>query len=598
MRTIISTIALAVSLLASAQEMHFKGTQGLFNKSMAMSEMVGLQNTFDENNNPIIIMESRNGAKYSCPAKDVEIDVTPRSLASKNSKYHTLIETVRRYDNIDELEFGDFIGVGEKTDYSFDEYVEAFYWLSQYVGKDLAATMKPYLKLNTALLGMKNMVKQENIRVQVYDIVYVGVDSRGQKTPFSARFIWPYDANENNLIKLTNIYVDNHATVITKGMEPSNMFWAFSAQPVLSKGYFVVQPDLIGFGATAGYSQQYIDKDINGADVAYSIVAAQQFIDWFQENKKEHGFRMDANAPVINSGASQGATTAMAGTYYIENCMDKEKYNINLKETHVCSGGYDMAYSMDFFANQDILDYPIKVPAFFIGLAAAHPELLRDGDKQLTLNDYFQPSAEYFHYIEDGVDYGNFWQTMDLLIDNRLVQVVCSYAFWDEAAGGPSIRTMLTHDQLNEDLHSINWNAPKMKGVKSFLDANNMCDPNIWKPVAPVKLYTTPNDITVPAQNSYNFYGNMYPYNQEITLDITKDLPEIFPPEMGYGDHMTLCFIWYIAEMTGIDISIVNEIVKAAMNGNEEKALDMAKRALIKNTPEAAKAFANIEETY
>lgn len=583
MRKTFTLALLAVGLMASAQELRFEGTQGIFNKSMPVSEMKSLSHTLDADGNPIIVMESLCGAKYTSPAKGVTITTSTRSEPSNcpaiGGKWQH-VEYIKPYTNIDDLEYGDLIGYAAKKDYSFDEYIDATYWLAAYMGVDMGGMVKPYLLANLAILATTNGCLMENIRFQTYDVMYVGVDNKGNKIPVSGRFLYPYNKNNNHL-HLSDIYLDNHGTVFRKMREPSNDFSFFSPAPVCTKGYLIVQPDLIGFGATESYSQQYIDKNINGAESAYAVIAAQQFIKWMKDNNVEHGFCMEANPSVIVSGLSQGATTALGATWFIENELDKNKFKINLKETRICSGAYNMELCMNWFAETDNLTYPIKVPAMFIGVATSHNDMLKSSTgEQYYIHDYFSPIASQYQHSDkndfgETENFGNIWQIIDCL---NMVQTVPQTCLYYAFAGGPnpqvgpSMHKMLASDLFTGDEWNapLNWECDKLKALKKYLDMNNLADPNVWKPKNPIKMMVTTKDDIIPQETSLEFYNNMRPYNKNICLTVLEEVPQAFDAASGYGPHMMACFVWAIAEMTGLPVTIINEIMMKQLAGDDK----------------------------
>lgn len=582
MRKIFTLAFLAASLIASAQELRFEGTQGIFNTAMPISEMKSLTQTFDADGKPIIVMESLCGAKYTTPAEGVKITTSTRSEPSAcpaiGGKWQH-IEYIKPYTNIDDLEYGDLIGYAARKDYSLDEYIDATYWLAAYMGVDMGGMVKPYLKGNLDVLCTLSGCKVEDIRFQTYDILYVGVDPKGQKLPVSGRITYPYNTKNNHLY-LSNLYLINHASVFRKMREPSNDFSFFSPAPICTKGYLVVEPDLIGFGATESYSQQYMDKNINGAEAAYSVIAAKQFIQWVKDNDIEHGFRMLANPSVINVGLSQGASSAIGTAYFIENIMDTEKFNINLKESRICSGAYNMELCMNWYAETDNITYPIKVPAMFIGLATAHPEILKSSTgEHYYIHDYFSPIASQYEHTDkndfgEPQNFGNMWQILDCL---NMVQTVPQTCLYYAFAGGPnpqvgpSIHKMLARDLFVSDEWNapFDWNCDKMKAVKAYLDKNNFADPNVWIPKNPIKMAVTVKDDIIPYETSVEFYNNMKPYNNNISLTILQDVPQAFDAASGYGPHMMACFVWNIAEMTGLPLTLVNEIMMKKLSGDD-----------------------------
>lgn len=585
MKKILSTALLAASITASAQELHFDGVQGIFNSDKAVSEIRSYEVKNNEAGVPTIYMKLWNGAEYTAPATDVTITSTTRSVPSLSSKFNDLKYVAKEFQDIDDLEFGDFIGVSNDEIYDFDGFINLFYNMMYGYGIDPYTTYKPLLQAVLATFTLKNSVMIENIRFHSFSVMYVGADPDGKKIPLTARFIYPYNINESNPVHLDGFYVDNHCTVQQKTYEPSNYVWPFYAAPICVKGLFSILPDLVSFGSSAGYSQQFIDKDVNGSGVAYSIVAAQQFVEWQQQNDMAE-FTMDENPSVINAGTSQGATSALSGTYFIENKMDKTKYNINLAETHISSGAYDMKSCMDWYAKQDNIVYSVKIPIFFMGLMSAHHDMLKSSTgKQFYINDFFSPRAAFVYTDADGKTWGNIWQCLDnyRFNGNLAVSHTCSaMAFYGGKNPGanPSIHNMLASDVFTvkdptaENFYDsgLDWNCDKLKAIKAFMDQNNFTNPRLWKPVAPIKLTATRADDMIPVSNTTSFFMNMLLFNQGIQMELTEDVPNVFGEyQSSYGAHMAFCMVWYLSEITGLPVNVINELMKSILSDGEEE---------------------------
>lgn len=590
MKKIFSAILLSASITASAQEMHFDKTQSIFNKDKAIPEIRSYEVKDNEDGVSTIYLKLWNGAEYTTPANDARITTATRSTPSASSKFNSLKYITKACDNIDELEFGDFLGISNDEVYDLDGFIDLFYNNMYAFGIDPYSTYKPLLQAVLLIFAQKNNTSIDDIRFHSFSIIYVGADTNGNKIPLSARLIYPYSTTSITPVVLDGFYVDNHCTVQLKGTEPSDHTWPFTSAPYCAKGYMSIMPDLISFGSSAGYSQQFIDKDINGSGVAYSIVAAQQFVKWQKENRMAE-YTMDSKQSVINAGTSQGATSALAGTYFIENEMDKSKYNINLKETHVSSGAYDMKGCMDWFAQQDNIVYSVKVPIFFMGLMSAHHDMLKSpAGEQYYMNDYFSPRSAFVYTKETGKTYGNIWQILDTYRsdDNTAAHVCSAMAFYGGKNPGqnPSIHNMLASDVFTvkdptaADFYDsgIDWECDKMKVIKTFLDANNLNNPAIWKPKAPIKLYATNADDMIPVTNTISFVQNMIPYNYRIQMELTDDVPDIFGEhQASYGSHMAFCMVWYLAEITGLPVNTINDILKLALSTGDTPSFPSSK---------------------
>ena len=576
MKKIFTFVLLCVAIAVSAQDISFKKTEELFTDKIPLNEMRSIESSIDDDGQGIITVESKNGAIYSCPVDDIEFSNEAIDAILSTPRFAGMTK-VKEYQNFGDLELGDLVGVFHEEDYDLDTFIGKSYAILKMLGASILDIVSAEMKLKTGLLAVSCGAKTEDIRIHIADIIYVGEDVSGNKIPLSARLIYPYNTNKNNL-SVNKIYIENHVTIFQKNAEPTSAFSTFTSSGVCTNGYLVIQPDLLGWGSTRQCTQMYIDKEINGSAIAYSVVASQQFAEWSQ-TRDTYGIKIANNAGIINAGSSQGASSALSGTYYIENILDKSRYKIpELTETRLCAGAYNMKLCMDKFCELDDMIYACKMPMLIAGAFAAHA----DEFAPYTIHDYFNPLMKtYFHSGTDKttgepIPYGTPWQILDLKIQGSFaVEGALSTAFpSDVTPKTPSLKKMMSSELIKTgaDGNYLDWENPKMVKLEAFLQKHNFASKDIWTPKAKIELLHAKNDDIIPFETAEEFYNNQnYRNGMSNVINFTQldEVPSIMSG--SYAVHMVTCFVWLLSEVSGLPASTINELLKSMLANADQK---------------------------
>lgn len=569
------TIAfLAVAFVASAQDISFKNTEGLFTGTVSLNELESINHSFDENGQAIVNVSLKNGAIYSNPVDKVELSNGSPEDILKTERFANMIKA-KEYGSISDLDLGDFVGVFHEEDYTVDDFMTKSYRIIKALSASMMDIIDIETKVKIAALALANATTSEDIRIHIADIVYVGEDISGRKIPLSARLIYPYNQKKNNL-NINKIYIENHVTIFAKNSEPTSAFSSFTSSGVCTNGYLVIQPDLLGWGTTRQCTQMYIDKDINGSAIAYSVVASKQFVEWSQ-TRENYGVKLSDKATIINAGSSQGASSALSGTYYLENKLDKGKYNIpELSETRLCAGAYNMHLCMDKFCEEDDMIYACKMPMLVAGAFAAHSNEFAP----YTIHDYFNPlMKEYSHSTVDSktgavIPCGTAWQILDLKIQSSFAVEGALYTAFpsDKTPNTPSLKKMMASDLIKSvgGQNYLDWENPKLALLDAFLAKNNFASKDVWTPKSKIEMLHAQNDDIIPYDTADEFYNNQN-YRNGLSNIINFTSLEQVPSLMGtggYAVHMVTCFIWILSEVTGLPASIINDQLKSMLGEN------------------------------
>ena len=550
---------------ASAQDITIKAASNKLHDIHSLVELDTISHSEDAEGNFYVNIKMQNGAVYTFNVDDVtETYTESRDDVLRRGRYADMVYA-KSFKSVSELNKGDLIGVFSESDYSTSEFVDAVYKnLANYGIGSISSLFTGSVSANVTLLALQKLVPSSSIRFHVVDIAYVGADIDGSNIPLSARLIYPYGVG--NRFSLSGVCIDNHVTVFERNQEPSSMFSPFSLAGLSSKGNLVIQPDLLGYGISDNRSQMYVDRDINGSGVAYSLVAATQYAEIAAD--KEDGFTLSPDASVTNYGSSQGASTALHGTYFIENKLDKRvlKGLPKLTDTHVCAGAYDMKLAMDAFCSDDTLTYSCKLPMFLAGAVIAHSDAIRDPEgKPYKVTDFFNPALSDVVFTNVFGKTGNLWQLIDY--KTQFEGIFARYFGSPVAPQRGSFAKIIARDMYkpgSDGRNVLDLDNPKVKALGPILAMNDLTNPDMWIPQSDITMIHGDNDEIIPYACSTKLLSNMSQSMKQrghtCTLKTLNDVPAI---NVNFGPHMISCFVWIISELTGISVDLVYPLLKS-----------------------------------
>lgn len=564
-RNLLLAIFSIAVLSVSAQDLTIKATSNRLHDVHSLKELDNISHDVDAEGNPCVSIEMRNAAKYTFPADDITAFYSEtRDDILKRGRYANMVYA-KTFNSIDELNKGDLIGVFNEQDFSTDEFTDAVYKnLANYGVGSISEVFTTAVSANVTALALQNLMPASSIRFHVVDIAYVGEDYDQTKIALSARLIYPYSTGSRRL-RISNISIDNHVTVFERFQEPTYVFSPFSLSALSSKGHLIIQPDLLGYGISENRSQLYVDRDVNGSGVAYSLVAATQYAK-IAVNKKD-GFALSSSATVSNLGSSQGASTALHGTYFIENKLDKSLLSTlpKLKETRVCAGAYDMKHAMDVFCHDDTLTYSCKLPLFIAGSVIAHGDVIRDQEgNPYKVKDFFNPAINDIIFTNMYGKTGNLWQLIDY--KTQFEGMFARYFGSPVAPARGSLAKILASDMIKtgaDGYNALDYDNPKMKALEPILDMNDLTNPELWIPQSDLVMVHGDNDEIIPYTCSTKMRANMENRMKQsghtCTMKTLNGVPAI---SVSFGPHMISCFVWLVSELTGLSTDIIFPIMK------------------------------------
>lgn len=573
MKKIFTLALLAFAVSAGAQEMIVSSSHANVPELLSFRELAQMKST--SNNGDSTFVSMKNGAEYAFKADEIsKINFCTREEALSKGGYADL-KLLKNFNSLDELNSGDIIGIIKEQDYTGDEYVQTAYGTLM----GLETVLDPMLQLNVSSLAYKNRISTSNLRFHITDIAYVSTNADGSKLALSARITYPYSTAARK-VEVKDIYVDNHMTVYDESSKPTVGWMAALLGGMATKGYAVVAPDLIGFGMSSSRTQLYVDLDNNPRMVTDAIIAAENYVKLTESDDNIPLLNLLPSATVINTGGSQGATTALGTTYYMQNVLDKDiaAKLPKVSETRLCAGALDMKLTLDKFFATDSLYYPPIVPLLVSGAVSAHPEIMCNSKGvPFSLHEFFNPGLQYMTY--DSSSYGlpgenTLWQMLNSKKVNstplaNLLQDLYGLPPVDGAQFGVIFLDQLVNKELlksnGKGGFELNLSDERAAALNSFAIYNNLSNPDLWVPECNVSIVHTPLDTFVPYANSAEFIENMSEKME--AKGYTASLTTL---NSGLS-HILVCASWVVAELTGLSVETVATMIEEIMTGNPDE---------------------------
>ena len=298
---------------------------------------------------------------------------------------------------------------------------------------------------------------------------YMSIDENGEPVRLSGKVVLPTGQ------KVRNVVVVSHFTVGSNAECPSGCFQLEAILATL--GYAMIFPDYLGFGVSSDHVHPYLVADLTARNVVDMVRAVKP---WMEQ---------PGNAPesdeIFLMGYSQGGAVTMAVQRYMEMKCEGE---FKIRRVFAGAGPYDIAATYDALIEADKTAIPYCVPMIIQGI---------DVGCHLGL-DY----ADFFT--------GSMLQNYDEWLNSKKYTL-------------KQISVMVGSNKLS-DIMTEDGCKKRSPGTERLYEAmlQNSLSSN-WAPEAPVYMFHSQDDDTVPFLNSmkaknlftysnveYNFghYGN------------------------------------------------------------------------------------------
>ncbi len=319
---------------------------------------------------------------------------------------------------------------------------------------------------------------------------YQSVDINGKLITVSGKLMYPKDGKIKNLIIVSHYTIGAQAESPSESFNPEGIF--------ASMGYAVAIADYIGYGVTVDSIHPYLQAHTTAINVIDMGLASRALL-------KKRGLKCESDS-IILCGYSQGGATTMYVQYMLENEINTD---LKIKKNYAGSGPYDIARTYDYSVKKDITGIPSAVPLIIQGMSIGM-------SKPLDMNYFFKDKL-LENYDE--------WLNSKKYTIKQINTLI----------GTNSLKELLTADAIDKT-------KPETKRFYEELMQNSI--PKTFMPVAPLYMFHSEDDDTVPFINSQILqkqFRDLYEHSG-VTADITYDFG-------CYGPHTkgAIKFIFKVA---------------------------------------------------
>ncbi len=278
--------------------------------------------------------------------------------------------------------------------------------------------------------------------------VYESSDLHGNPIVVSGKFFYPVNKPMKNLI------IVSHYTIGANHEAPSENFCFEGMFAAL--GYGVVMADYIGYGVTADSIHPYLQAQVTAQNVVDMALAIRPFI-------AKRNLQVESDE-IILMGYSQGGAT----TIHVQRMME-ENYNdiFKIKKNYAGAGPYYIARTYDYCVRQDETGIPCAVPMIIQGMSVG---MARPLDMS-----YFFKEPLLSNYDE--------WINSKKYTVNQM-------------------STLIGVNRLSQILTTDGTDRTKSETARFYNELVQNSVPSTFSPQAPLYLFHSEDDKTVPFVNS------------------------------------------------------------------------------------------------
>lgn len=305
--------------------------------------------------------------------------------------------------------------------------------------------------------------------------IYESVDIHGNPIRVSGKFFYPKNEPMKNLI------IVSHYTIGANHEAPSE---TFSFEGIFAAlGYGVVMADYIGFGVTVDSIHPYLQAETTARNVIDMALAVRPFI-------AERGLQVESDE-IILLGYSQGGATTLHVQRLLETYPEYEGL-FKIKKNYAGAGPYDIARTYDYCVKKDNTGIPCAIPMIIQGMSLGM-------DKPLDMS-YFFKEPLLSNYTD--------WLNSKQYTVNQ-------------------ISTLIGVNRLSAILTENGIDRTKAETARFYLELTQNSIPRSFKPKAPLYMFHSEDDPTVPFVNS-----------QLMQRQFKLNSPNVEYDFDHYGNHM------------------------------------------------------------
>ena len=326
-----------------------------------------------------------------------------------------------------------------------------------------------------AQMGQEFLSRYLSGKVRSYCGTYMGENEHGEPVRMSGRIIVPTNK------KVSRILLLSHYTITDDASAPSN---ALPFEAVFApQGLAIIAADYLGYGLTKNMMHPYLIPDQAARDVVNMYFAALPFLEAIGAKPKHDD--------ILLMGYSQGGAMTMAVQTLLEQCFPETKIRLNMSG----AGPHDLCLTYDKMVEEDYAMIPVVIPMVLRTMKYSC------GLDRVDLKDYIKP--EYLDNLEKWID--------------------------SKAYSADAITEMLGTHKLSKILtpSAMNKVSPAMEDMYLAMKEQSILYPeNFMMPQAPVYLFHSMDDETVPFENSVEL------------LDYIQGISDVYYNFGHYGGHV------------------------------------------------------------
>ncbi len=279
---------------------------------------------------------------------------------------------------------------------------------------------------------------------------YESTDIQGNPITVSGKVIYPADGN------IKNMMIVSHYTIGANFECPSE---TFSFEGIYAaKGYMVVISDYIGFGVTKNKIHPYLQAETTARNVIDMALAVREWA-------KKRNIKIDSDEVVL-LGYSQGGATTLHVQRLLET-FPEYMGEFKIKINYAGAGPYDVARTYDYSVKVDVTGIPCAVPMIIQGMSIGMA-------KPLDMSYFFRDPLKS-HYDE--------W------LNSKKYTV-------------PQMSALIGADKLSMILTPEGTDRSKPETARFYLELMENSIPRDYVPQAPLFMFHSEDDGTVPFINS------------------------------------------------------------------------------------------------
>lgn len=376
----------------------------------------------------------------------------------------------------------------DESDVDFDKEIPA---MPSLPGSDVVAandTTGEVLKASslTAAAMVQSLLGTLNTR-RTHQVsgTYRSIDWNGDSITLSGKIILPVG------VPVRNIILVSHYTIGANFEAPSQ---CFPLEGILAgQGYAVVVADYIGFGVTRELPHPYMAGELTAKNVVDLYFAALPYLQSID--------KMPQDPAIYLMGYSQGGAITITVQYIFE----RDYRQVKIRRNFAGAGPYDLAATYDKWMADDITGIPCAVPMIIQGMNVAE-------NLNLDYSIFFKP---------------NLLETYDEYINSKNYTV-------------KQIGMLMGVNKLSEIVTDECRDKRTESSFKLYRALMRNSIAYLWWPEAPLYMFHSQDDDTVPFENSQKARDQWKDCNIEYNFG-------------HYGNHMMGCLTF---------LGIVNRLVK------------------------------------